>query len=257
LASTRKCWKDPDLLDILARPERITEIIVEELTAIRDQFGDERRSEIVLHTQELGIEDFITPQDMVVTLSHGGYIKAPAAGRLSRPAARRARQAGGGDQGRGFRRSPVRGQYPRLHPVLLEPRPLLLAQGLRSAAGQPCQPRQADRQSLPAGRGREDQCHAAGQGVLRRPVRVFMATVMGTVKKTPLSDFSNPRKAGIIAVALDEGDYLIGVELTSGSSDIVLVSDAGKAVWFDEEDVRPMGRGARGVRGMKLQEGSR
>jgi DNA gyrase subunit A len=76
---------------------------------------------------------------------------------------------------------------------------------------------------------------------------------MGTVKKTPLSDFSNPRKAGIIAVALDEGDYLIGVELTSGSSDIVLVSDAGKAVWFDEEDVRPMGRGARGVRGMKLQ----
>jgi DNA gyrase subunit A len=84
---------------------------------------------------------------------------------------------------------------------------------------------------------------------------VFMATVMGTVKKTPLSDYSNPRKAGIIAVALDEGDYLIGVELTTGSSDIVLVSNAGKAVWFDEEDVRPMGRGARGVRGMKLQEG--
>jgi DNA gyrase subunit A len=82
-----------------------------------------------------------------------------------------------------------------------------------------------------------------------------MATVMGTVKKTPLSDFSNPRKAGIIAVALDEGDILVGVELTNGNSDIVLVSDAGKAVWFDEEDVRPMGRGARGVRGMKLQPG--
>jgi DNA gyrase subunit A len=77
---------------------------------------------------------------------------------------------------------------------------------------------------------------------------------MGTVKKTPLSDFSNPRKAGIIAVALDDDDYLIGVELTSGESDIVLVSDAGKAVWFDEEDVRPMGRGARGVRGMRLQK---
>ena len=82
-----------------------------------------------------------------------------------------------------------------------------------------------------------------------------MATVMGTVKKTPLSDYSNPRKAGIIAVALDEGDYLVGVELTNGQSDIVLVSNAGKAVWFDEEDVRPMGRGARGVRGMRLQPG--
>ncbi len=70
-----------------------------------------------------------------------------------------------------------------------------------------------------------------------------------------MSDFSNPRKAGIIAVALDDDDYLVGVELTNGQSDIVLVSDGGKAVWFDEEDVRPMGRGARGVRGMKLQKG--
>ena len=84
---------------------------------------------------------------------------------------------------------------------------------------------------------------------------VFMATLMGTVKKSPLSDFSNPRKAGIIAVALDDDDFLIGAEITSGTHDIVLVSDAGKAVWFDEEDVRPMGRTARGVRGMKLGEG--
>jgi DNA gyrase subunit A len=81
---------------------------------------------------------------------------------------------------------------------------------------------------------------------------IFMATSQGTVKKTPLSDFANPRKAGIIAVALDEGDYLIGAEITHGQNDIVLVSDAGKAVWFDEEDVRPMGRTARGVRGMRI-----
>ena len=81
---------------------------------------------------------------------------------------------------------------------------------------------------------------------------IFMATSQGTVKKTPLSEFSNPRKAGIIAVALDEGDYLIGAEITNGENDIVLVSDGGRAVWFDEEDVRPMGRPARGVRGMKL-----
>ncbi len=90
---------------------------------------------------------------------------------------------------------------------------------------------------------------------VRRQVHLHGHPSQGTVKKTPLSDFSNPRKAGIIAVDLLDDDYLIGVELTTGQSDIVLVSDAGKAVWFDEEDVRPMGRGARGVRGMKLQEG--
>jgi DNA gyrase subunit A len=84
---------------------------------------------------------------------------------------------------------------------------------------------------------------------------IFMATSQGTVKKTPLSEFSNPRKAGIIAVALDEDDFLIGAEITNGENDIVLVSDAGRAVWFDEEDVRPMGRPARGVRGMKLGKG--
>ena len=84
---------------------------------------------------------------------------------------------------------------------------------------------------------------------------VFMATSMGTVKKTPLSDFSNPRKAGIIAVTLDEGDYLIGAAITDGEHDVMLFSDAGKAVRFDENDVRPMGRGARGVRGMNLEEG--
>jgi DNA gyrase subunit A len=83
---------------------------------------------------------------------------------------------------------------------------------------------------------------------------IFMATSRGTVKKTPLSDFANPRKAGIIAVALDEGDYLIGAELTDGKHDVMLFSDAGKAVRFDENDVRPMGRTARGVRGMMLEE---
>ena len=84
---------------------------------------------------------------------------------------------------------------------------------------------------------------------------IFLCTAQGTVKKTPLTDFANPRKAGIIAVSLDDGDYLIGAEITNGTQDIVLVSDAGKAVWFDEEDVRPMGRTARGVRGMKLADG--
>ena len=84
-----------------------------------------------------------------------------------------------------------------------------------------------------------------------------MATAKGTVKKTPLSSYANPRKAGIIAVGLDEGDHLIGVSITNGRCDVMLFSDAGKAVRFDEEDVRPMGREARGVRGMMLEDGQR
>jgi DNA gyrase subunit A len=84
---------------------------------------------------------------------------------------------------------------------------------------------------------------------------VFMATAMGTVKKTPLTSFANPRKAGIIAVGLDDGDHLIGVAITNGQCDVMLFSDAGKAVRFAEDDVRPMGREARGVRGMMLEDG--
>ena len=243
-----------DLLDILARPERITEIIVTELTAIRDQFGDERRSEIVLHTQELGIEDFITPMDMVVTLSHGGYVKA-------QPLADYRSQRRGG---RGKQAAAIKDEDFVDHLFVANTHDYILCfsnrgrcywlkvyeapQGSRTSRGKPIvnlfplEEGERINAVLPVKEFSDDQY-------------VFMATVMGTVKKTPLSDFSNPRKAGIIAVALDEGDILVGVELTSGQSDIVLVSDAGKAVWFDEEDVRPMGRGARGVRGMRLMEG--
>ena len=243
-----------DLLDILAKPERITEIIVGELTAIRDQFGDERRSEIVLHTQELGIEDFITPQDMVVTLSHGGYIKAQPL------ADYRAQRRGG----RGKQAAAIKDEDFVDHLFVANTHDYILCfsnrgrcywlkvyeapQGSRNSRGKPIvnlfplEEGERINAVLPVKEFSDDQY-------------VFMATVMGTVKKTPLSDYSNPRKAGIIAVALDEGDYLIGVELTNGGSDIVLVSNAGKAVWFDEEDVRPMGRGARGVRGMRLQPG--
>ena len=243
-----------DLLDILARPERITAIIVGELTAIRDQFGDERRSEIVLHTQELGIEDFITPQDMVVTLSHGGYIKAQPLTDY-----RAQRRGGRGKQAAAIKDEDFVDQLfvANTHDYILcfsnRGRCYWLKvyeapQGSRNSRGKPIvnlfplEEGERINAVLPVKEFSDDHY-------------VFMATLMGTVKKTPLSDFSNPRKAGIIAVALDDDDYLIGVELTSGESDIVLVSDAGKAVWFDEEDVRPMGRGARGVRGMRLQSG--
>jgi len=243
-----------DLLDILAKPERITEIIVGELTAIRDQFGDERRSEIVLHTQELGIEDFITPQDMVVTLSHGGYIKAQPL------ADYRAQKRGG----RGKQAAAIKDEDFVDHLFVANTHDYILCfsnrgrcywlkvyeapQGSRNSRGKPIvnlfplEEGERINAVLPVKEFADDKF-------------IFMATRDGTVKKTPLSDFSNPRKAGIIAVDLLDDDYLIGVELTTGQSDIVLVSDAGKAVWFDEEDVRPMGRGARGVRGMKLQPG--
>ena len=243
-----------DLLDILAKPERITEIIVAELVAIRDQFGDERKSEIVLHTQELGIEDFITPMDMVVTLSHGGYIKAQPL------ADYRAQKRGG----RGKQAAAIKDEDFVDHLFVANTHDYILCfsnrgrcywlkvyeapQGSRTSRGKPIV------NLFPLEEG--ERINAV------LPVKefvddkfIFMATRDGTVKKTPLSDFSNPRKAGIIAVDLLDDDYLIGVELTTGQSDIVLVSDAGKAVWFDEEDVRPMGRGARGVRGMKLQPG--
>ncbi|HNN40794.1 MAG TPA: DNA gyrase C-terminal beta-propeller domain-containing protein, partial [Nitrospira sp.] len=244
--------KIADLLDILARPERITAIIAGELTAIRDQFGDERRSEIVLHTQELGIEDLITPQDMVVTLSHGGYIKTQPLSDY------RAQRRGG----RGKQAAAIKDEDFIDHLFVANTHDYILCfsnrgrcywlkvyeapEGSRTSRGKPIV------NLFPLEEGEKINAILPVKEFVEDKY-IFMATVMGTVKKTPLSDFSNPRKAGIIAVALDEGDYLIGAELTNGQNDIVLVSNGGKAVWFDEEDVRPMGRQARGVRGMRLQ----
>ncbi len=245
-----------DLLDILAKPERITAIIVDELNAVREQYGDERKSEIVLHTQELGIEDLITPTDMVVTLSHGGYIKAQPL------ADYRAQKRGG----RGKQAAAIKDEDFRDHLFVANTHDYILCfsnrgrcywlkvyeapQGSRASRGKPIV------NLFPLEEGEKINAVLPVKEFVDDKF-IFMATRDGTVKKTPLSDFSNPRKAGIIAVDLLDDDYLIGVELTTGQSDIVLVSDAGKAVWFDEEDVRPMGRGARGVRGMKLQEGQK
>jgi len=245
-----------DLLDILARPERINLIIVDELTAIKAQFGDKRRSEIVLNTQDLGIEDLITPQDMVVTLSHGGYVKA-------QPLADYSAQRRGG---RGKAAAAVKEDDFVDHLFIANTHDHILCfssrgrvywlkvyevpQGGRASRGKPIV------NLFPLEEGEKitavlpvkefDEAHF-----------VFMATALGTVKKTPLSDFSNPRKAGIIAVGLDESDFLIGVAITDGSYDVMLFSDAGKAVRFAEGDVRAMGRGARGVRGMMLDEKQR
>ncbi|MFF7396912.1 DNA gyrase subunit A [Achromobacter sp. NPDC008082] len=246
-----------DLLDILARPERITTIISDELQAIKAEFStgtkDTRRSEIEMNATELDTEDLITPTDMVVTLSHGGYIKSQPLSEY-----RSQKRGGRGKQATAMKENDWIDQLfiANTHDYLLcfsnRGRVYWLKvwevpQGTRNSRGKPIVNMfpLADGEKitvvLPVKEFSEDHY-------------VFMATSRGTVKKTPLSDFSNPRKAGIIAVDLDDGDYLIGADLTDGKHDVMLFSDSGKAVRFDENDVRPMGRNARGVRGMMLEE---
>ena len=249
-----------DLLDILARPERITVIISDELQAIKAEFSvgtrDTRRSEIELNATELDTEDLITPTDMVVTLSHGGYIKSQPLSEY-----RAQRRGGRGKQATAMKENDWIDQLfiANTHDFLLcfsdRGRVYWLKvwevpQGTRISRGRPIV------NMFPLVDGEKI--------TVILPIKaftddhtVFMATSRGTVKKTPLSDFSNPRKAGIIAVDLDEGDFLIGAGLTDGTHDVMLFSDSGKAVRFDENDVRAMGRNARGVRGMMLEEGQR
>lgn len=249
-----------DLLDILSKPARVTAIITEELNASMLEFGDKdpRRSNIENNATDLETEDLITPQDMVVTLSHMGYMKAQPLSEY------RAQKRGG----RGKQAAATKDEdwidqlfIANTHDYILcfsnRGRMYWLKvwevpQGSRTSRGKPIvnmfplQDNEKITVVLPlSGENRtfpEDHY-------------VFMSTSLGTVKKTPLKDFSNPRKAGIIAVDLDDGDFLIGAALTDGKHDVMLFSDAGKAVRFDENDVRPMGRTARGVRGMNLEDG--
>jgi DNA gyrase subunit A len=243
-----------DLLDILARPERITAIIVEELTAIRAEFGDERRSQIEHNATELDTEDLITPQDLVVTLSHSGYMKSqPISEYRAQKRGGRGKQAAATKEDDWIDTLFVANTHDyilcfsnrgRLYWLKVWEVPA----GSRNSRGRPIvnmfplSPGEKINVILPV--KQFDEQHF-----------VFMTTSKGTVKKTALTDFSNPRKAGIIAVDLDEGDFLIGAAITDGQHDVMLFSDAGKAVRFDENDVRPMGRQARGVRGMNLEEG--
>lgn len=245
-----------DLLDILANPDRITVIITDELNATKSQFGDARRSEIVVDTQDLSVEDLIAPADMVVTLSHSGYIKSQLLDDYQ------AQKRGG----RGKLATSTKDDdfidklfIANTHDYILCFSSLgrvywikvyEVPQGGRLSRGKPI----INWVQLEEG----EKINAI------LPVKsfdetrfVFMATAFGTVKKTPLSEFSRPRNNGIIAIGLDEGDYLIGVELTEGKHDVMLFSDNGKATRFNENDVRPMGRTARGVRGMRLGSGQK
>ncbi|BEI34889.1 DNA gyrase subunit A [Polynucleobacter sp. HIN6] len=248
-----------DLLDLLAKPERVTKVIETELLEVKAEFGSEgsdsgRRSYIEMNATELFTEDLITPTDMVVTLSHAGYMK-------SQPLSEYRAQKRGG---RGKQAAATKDEdwidtlfVANTHDTILcfSDRGRMywlkvweVPQGSRTSRGKPIV------NMFPLVEGEKITVILPIQGY-QEDHYVFMATRRGTVKKTRLSDFSNPRKAGIIAVDLDEGDFLVGAAITDGKHDVMLFSDAGKAVRFDENDVRPMGRTARGVRGMNLSDG--
>ena len=240
-----------DLDDILARPERLTQVVRDELLQIREQYGDARRTEINRDHLDLTTEDLIEPQDVVVTLSHAGYAK-------SQPQTEYQVQRRGG---RGKAATTVKDEdfieklfVANTHDTVLcfsnrgkvyWLKVYTLPQAGRNARGKPMV------NLLPLEEGEKINALL--------PVKeydeehfVFMATSQGTVKKTPLTAFSRPRTSGIIAVDLADNDRLVGVAITDSQREIILVSSGGKAIRFGEDEVRPMGREATGVRGIKL-----
>jgi len=242
-----------DLLDILEQPARITAIIGAELKQLKDEFADARRTEIVTVAEDISIEDLIAPQDMVVTFSHGGYAKAqPLADYRAQRRGGRGRAATAMKEDDFIERLFVAHSHDYLlcfssRGILYWLKVFEVPQGSRASRGKPVV------NMFPLEEGEKITAVV--------PVKEFdeqhfvlMATARGTIKKTPLADFSRPRPSGIIAVSLGEGDYLVGGVLTDGSADVMLFSSEGKAVRFAESEVRAMGRQAGGVRGMRLPD---
>ena len=248
--------KISDLLDILSKPERVSFIISGELNEVKQQFGDKRRSEIVANAQEMSMEDLIAAEEVVVTMSHTGYIKyQPIADYRAQKRGGRGKQATAMKEDDFIDTLFIANTHDyvlcfsnkgRVYWVKVYEIPL----GSRASRGKPIvnllqmQPNEKISAVLPVKNFAEDKF-------------VFFSTSDGVVKKTALSDFSNPRKAGIIAIALDDGDNLIGVAQTDGKCDVMLFSNEGKAVRFEEGDVRSTGRDTRGVRGMNLSKGGK
>jgi len=243
-----------DLIDVLAKPARVTKIISQELAEVKKQYGDERKSEIVTKTQELSTEDLIAAEDVVVTLSHGGYMKCqPVADYRAQKRGGRGRQATSTKEDDFVEKLFIANTHD--HILCFSNRGRIywlkvyeVPQGSRASRGKPIvnlvplMEHEKITAVLPVSQFDDEHF-------------VFMATAMGTVKKTALSAFSRPMAKGIIAVSLEDGDHLIGVALTDGKQDAMLFSDAGKAVRFAEKEVRAMGRNAAGVRGMRLAKG--
>ncbi len=244
------------LLHILHDPNRLLEVIREELVQVRDQYGDARRTEIRVSHEDLSLEDLISEEDVVVTLSHEGYVKAQPV------ADYRAQRRGG----RGRAAASVKEEdfidklfVANTHDTILcfssrgrvyWKKVYELPQAGHGARGRPIV------NLLPLEEG--ERINAI------LPIRefeenkyIFMATTNGTVKKTSLVDYSRPRTSGIIAVDLVDDDQLVNVAITDGSCDILLFTNVGKVIRFNEEDVRPMGRVSRGVRGVRLQDGQK
>ncbi len=244
------------LLDILVNPGRLMEVIRAELVEVRDQFGDQRRTEILTDHLDLSMEDLITEEDVVVTMSHAGYAK-------SQPLSVYSAQRRGG---RGKSATSVKQEdfvdklfIASTHDTILcfsscgkvyWLKVYQLPQAGRAARGKPIV------NLLPLEEG--ERINAV------LPVRefekdryVFMATASGTVKKTPLTHFSRPRSSGIIAVDLRDGDQLVDVAITDGAREVLLLSSVGKVIRFAESAVRPMGRTACGVRGIRLRPGQK
>ena len=257
----QKLLEIAEYLEILGNPERLMQVIREELEVVREEYGDERRSEILAVKRDLSMADLIPEEDLVLTLSHGGYAK-------TQPVDVYQAQKRGG---KGKSATSVKDEDFVEHLLVANSHDTVLCftdagkvfwltvydipQAGRNAKGRPI----VNVLSLS-----EDERVTAILPVdeYSADKYVFMATARGTVKKTSLDQFSRPRSSGLIACELDDGDHLVGVAITDGQQDIMLVTDAGKAVRFyegqDEEGkggVRPMGRTARGVRGVTLLDG--
>ncbi len=246
--------KIAELLEILGSHERLMEVIREELEAILEEYGDERRTEITASRKDLTVADLITEEDMVVTISHGGYAK-------TQPLTDYQSQRRGG---KGKSAASIKDEDFIEHLLIANTHDTILCftdrgkvywlrvfeipVASRTARGRPIVNilplDEGERVStiLPVGEYEEDKF-------------IFMATASGTVKKTSLTNFSRPRSSGLIALDLLDDDHLIGAAITDGDDDIMLMTSAGKSMRFSEDDVRPMGRTARGVRGVKMDDG--
>ncbi|UYM15615.1 DNA gyrase subunit A [Endozoicomonas euniceicola] len=248
--------KIAELLHILASPARLLEVIREELEKVKEEYGDERRTEITSSRRDLTVEDLIDEEDMVVTLSHGGYAKTTTLDTYQ------AQRRGG----RGKSAASVKEEDYVEHMLVANTHTQILCfsskgkvywlkvyqipEAGRTSRGRPIV------NILPLEEGERITAMLPVEEYTEGHY-VFMATTQGTVKKTPLEQFSRPRSSGLIALGLEEGDTLVGAQITDGEKQVMLLSNAGKAIRFEETDVRQMGRTARGVRGMKLQDGQR
>ncbi len=249
-------YKINDLLDILDSPGRLMQVIRDELLAIREQYGDKRRTEIITTQQDLSLEDLISEEDVVVTLSHAGYAKSQPLSMY-----RAQRRGGKGKAATSMKEEDVIDKLfvASTHDTILcfssrgkvyWMKVYELPQASRIARGKPMV------NLLPLEEG-ERITAILPVREYEKDKYVFMATSSGTVKKTPLEDFSRPRTSGIIALDLMGDDCLVGVDITDGTKNVMLFSSGGKAVRFKEDDVRPMGRAARGVRGITLGRGQK